>query len=286
MGKTSKDKRDIFYRLAKEKGYRARSAFKLLQIDEEFDIIKDSKRVVDLCAAPGSWCQVLTKKMSGTEDKEAFPIIAVDLQAMAPLPNVLEIQGDITELQTATLILDKFKGQRADLVVCDGAPDVFNLHDMDEYIQAQLVLAALNITIHILRDGGSFIAKVFRGKNFPLLCKKLKIFFSDVTLCKPRASRNSRFVLCSGFKIPKDYCPTMQLPLLDECYDEINNMAGENVVTIPFVACGDRDGFDSDRTYPLPENGSNYQPLDPQQKPIEPPYKTFLELKRNNFFKQ
>ena len=82
MGKTSKDKRDIYYRLAKEQGWRARSAFKLLQIDERFDIFNGVDRVVDLCAAPGSWSQVLSKKLAENENGK---IVAVDLQPMAPI---------------------------------------------------------------------------------------------------------------------------------------------------------------------------------------------------------
>ena len=82
MGKTSKDKRDIYYRLAKEQGWRARSAFKLLQIDERFEIFKGVDRVVDLCAAPGSWSQVLSKKLA---DNPKGKIVAVDLQPMAPI---------------------------------------------------------------------------------------------------------------------------------------------------------------------------------------------------------
>lgn len=82
MGKTSKDKRDIYYRLAKEQGWRARSAFKLLQIDERFDIFNGIDRVVDLCAAPGSWSQVLSKKLANNPNGK---IVAVDLQPMAPI---------------------------------------------------------------------------------------------------------------------------------------------------------------------------------------------------------
>lgn len=83
MGRTSKDKRDVYYRLAKEKGWRARSAFKLLQLDEEFQLFKGVKRAVDLCAAPGSWSQVLSQKVGGQSSSQ---VVAVDLQAMAPLP--------------------------------------------------------------------------------------------------------------------------------------------------------------------------------------------------------
>ncbi|KAA0189934.1 hypothetical protein HAZT_HAZT000413 [Hyalella azteca] len=124
MGRCSKDKRDIYYRLAKEEGWRARSAFKLLQIDEEFNIFKGVTRVVDLCAAPGSWSQVLLRKL---RHKSAAPdevkIVAVDLQAMAPLEGVTCMQGDITKVETAHAIIEHFSGDKAQLVVCDGAPD-------------------------------------------------------------------------------------------------------------------------------------------------------------------
>lgn len=148
MGKTSKDKRDVYYRLAKEEGWRARSAFKLLQIDDEFHIFEGIhgtsflscsqlnffshdnfegvKNAVDLCAAPGSWSQVLTRKLHNSKDDDGSStakIVAVDLQAMAPLPGVIQIQGDITQLSTAEKIIQHFEGGKADLVVCDGAPD-------------------------------------------------------------------------------------------------------------------------------------------------------------------
>ena len=81
---------------------------------------------------------------------------------MAPLPGVTQLQGDITKLATANRIVSEFAGEKADLVVCDGAPDVTGLHDIDEYIQAQLLLAALNITTNLLKQGGTFVAKIFR----------------------------------------------------------------------------------------------------------------------------
>jgi tRNA (cytidine32/guanosine34-2'-O)-methyltransferase len=129
MGRFSKDKRDIFYRLAKEKGYRARSAFKLLQIDAEFDLFgaKDGTpvtRAVDLCAAPGSWSQVLADQLLQTTDDTSTKIVAVDLQPMAPIEGVLCMQGDITSLETAETIIGHLHGERAQLVICDGAPDV------------------------------------------------------------------------------------------------------------------------------------------------------------------
>ncbi len=106
MGRSSKDKRDAYYRLAKESGWRARSAFKLLQLDEEFKLFTpEVRRAVDLCAAPGSWSQVLARKLLPKDDAK---IVAVDLQAMAPIPGVVQLQGDITKISTAEKIVEHF----------------------------------------------------------------------------------------------------------------------------------------------------------------------------------
>ncbi|KAG2185592.1 hypothetical protein INT44_002385 [Umbelopsis vinacea] len=262
MGKSSKDKRDVasinYYRLAKEQGWRARSAFKLMQLDEEFNLFEGIHRAVDLCAAPGSWSQVLSKRLSenhaSNPQEEPPKIVAVDLQAMAPLPGVIQLQGDITKVSTAEQIISYFEGKLSDIVVCDGAPDVTGLHDMDEYIQAQLLLAALNITTHVLRPGGTFIAKIFRGKDITLLYSQLKVFFPVVTCSKPRSSRNSSiesFIVCQNYSPPEGYVPTMANPLLDFHYSGDNQLTGPNRTIVPFIACGDLSGYDSDMTYAL-----------------------------------
>lgn len=201
---------------------------------------------------------------------------------MAPLPGVIQIQGDITKKSTAEDIIGHFEGDLADLVVCDGAPDVTGLHDMDEYIQAQLLLAALNITTHVLRPGGTFIAKIFRGKDITLLYSQLKIFFPFVECCKPRSSRNSSieaFVVCRDYSPPEGYIPTMLNPMLDQSYSQDNQLLGVNRVIVPFLACGDLSGFDSDMTYPMPEGAVH---LDPLQPPIAAPYAKAIQLKRTN----
>lgn len=223
MGLTSKDKRDIYYRLAKSNGWRARSAYKLLQIDEHFKIFKgkpfeyhcltfrlqvklsirhykktndvvivDVTKVVDLCAAPGSWSQVITSELhSHHEDKEKIRIVAVDLQPMAPLPGVIQLKGDITEESTATEIIGHFDGQKADLVVCDGAPDVTGLHAFDEFLQGQLVFSAFNISTFVLRPGGDFVSKVFLAGDGVLLKTQMSFFFEKVQFFKPQSSRIS-----------------------------------------------------------------------------------------------
>eukprot|EP00474_Spongospora_subterranea_P000829 CRZ01287.1 hypothetical protein [Spongospora subterranea] len=126
--KYSKDKRDIFYRRAKELGYRARSAFKLLQIDKAFNLLDGVINAVDLCAAPGSWSQVLSNRIGPNNGR----IVAVDLQEMSPIDGVTQLQGDITRRSTADAIISLFEGNLADIVVCDGAPDVTGMHDIDE----------------------------------------------------------------------------------------------------------------------------------------------------------
>uniref|UniRef100_A0A8C5PHV0 FtsJ RNA 2'-O-methyltransferase 1 n=1 Tax=Leptobrachium leishanense TaxID=445787 RepID=A0A8C5PHV0_9ANUR len=192
-----------------------------------------------------------------------------------------------SKVSTAHEIIRHFEGQPADLVVCDGAPDVTGLHDIDEYIQAQLLLAALNITTHVLRQGGTFVAKIFRGKDVTLLYSQLKIFFRQVTCAKPRSSRNSSiesFVVCLGYCPPEGYIPNMSNPLLDHCYNvDFNQLEGPNRVIVPFLACGDLSAYDSDRTYPLQlEGGKEYSYVPPTQPPICPPYQEACFLKKNN----
>ncbi len=333
MGRLSKDKRDVFYRRAKESGYRARSAYKLLQIDAEFNLFKDAlfsaegkgksesdvansdmeskpligvpvKRAVDLCAAPGSWSQVLSDKLLNREkdthakqdeeengDSDEGPrIVAVDLQPMAPLPGVECLQGDITSLKTAQAIIQHFRGNRAELVICDGAPDVTGLHDVDEYVQGQLLLSAINITTHVLCEGGSFVAKIFRGKDVGLLYTQMRLLFHKVSVAKPSSSRNSSieaFVVCQGFKAG-DYC---NLPLEGGFDRQISGAGGirseenedsDDIIPsiVPFLACGDLTGYkapagidflDSDKSYPLDEAH-----VEPVMLPIRPPYEASI----------
>lgn len=288
MGRYSKDKRDIYYRKAKELGYRARSAFKLIQIDDELGILKDAKRVVDLCAAPGSWSQVLAQRLNVAKDERAI-IVAVDLQEMAPITGVIQLRGDITNKETAERIIGHFAGEKADVVVSDGAPDVTGMHDLDEYIQSQLVLAALNITTFVLRRGGSFVAKIFRGKDVDLLYSQLKIFFNDVVIAKPRSSRNSSlesFVVCRGYEPPRDYIPRMAPILMTESPASDKTLTGINRIIVPFVACGDLSGYDADMNYALSQPDKSYTYTSPVQPPTAPNYKTALDLKRKNMLAQ
>ena len=250
----SKEKRDVYYRSAKLLGYRARSAFKLLQLDEEYGLFAGVQRVVDLCAAPGSWSQVLARQLHGPSPigaaSEGSPVIvAVDLQQMAPIEGVITLQGDITSHETADRIVGHFSGSRADLVVCDGAPDVTGIHEIDEYVQAQLLLSAVLITTHVLRAGGTFVAKVFRGPDMTLMVAQLRVFFSQVVIAKPKASRSSSqesFIVCLGFALPEGYTPSFHALHLSSEMPRRTSAAADSAALrderiARFLASGDLD---------------------------------------------
>lgn len=286
MGKNSKDKRDLYYRRAKEEGYRARSAFKLLQMNEQFGLFDDVSKVVDLCAAPGSWSQVLTSEVK--KDKK---IVAVDLQPMTPIDGVTCIQADITHPKTLQKILDIFDGEKADFVCSDGAPDVTGLHDLDEYIQAQLVLSALQLTTCILKPGGKFVAKVFRGRDIDLLYSQLSYLFETVICAKPRSSRSSSleaFVVCLNYQPPANWNPELKLnQSTEEFFENVDIGKAQNLQfldlnddersIVKFLACGNLKDGDSDATYTLDKERVV---LPPVQMPTAPPYKEALEMKR------
>lgn len=132
-------------------------------------------------------------------------LVAVDLQPMAPVEGVTLLQGDITSAVTANEVVQCFGGDLADLVICDGAPDVTGLHDLDQYTQHQLLLAALTIVSRVLRPGGTFVAKVFRGRDIGILYAQLKTLFRHVTMAKPRSSRDTsieHFAVCEVTRSP------------------------------------------------------------------------------------
>ncbi len=226
---------------------------------------------MDLCAAPGSWSQVLSRRLYASAEEAAAAlahgqprVVSVDLQEMAPIEGVALLQGDITSRVTADRVIAHFSGGRADLVVCDGAPDVTGLHDIDEYVQAQLLAAAIAITTHVLREGGCFVAKIFRGRDTSLLYSQLGIFFEVVSICKPKSSRNSSlesFVVCQGFRLPAGYVPALDASAADFAHSALGAEASAAVAAepllgydrtiAPFLACGDLSGFDPDQSYPL-----------------------------------
>jgi tRNA (cytidine32/guanosine34-2'-O)-methyltransferase len=219
--------------------------------------------------------------------------VAVDLQPMAPVEGVICLQGDITAACTIRAVLAHFDGCAADLVVCDGAPDVTGLHDLDEFVQGQLLLAALTVVTRTLRPGGTFVAKIFRGRDVSLLYSQLRLFFPDVTCAKPKSSRNASieaFAVCRGYSPPPDFTPDALQALLDgrvkaaEAAEAAGDVAGAvDGLLVPFMACGDLSGYDADASYPLPAtspDGGPYVPLPPVAPPIAPAYASAIARDR------
>jgi tRNA (cytidine32/guanosine34-2'-O)-methyltransferase len=362
MGKSSKDKRDAYYRLAKEQGWRARSAFKLLQLDEEFNLFEGITRVVDLCAAPGSWSQVLSRILikdervgrAVWEDKrykellrlresgqlmpvesylpsdeppiqkprENVKIVAIDLQPMSPLEGITCLKADITHPSTIPLLLQALDpdydqssssieaSHPVDLVLSDGAPDVTGLHDLDIYVQSQLLWAALNLALCVLKPGGRFVAKIFRGKDVDILYAQLKTVFESVIVAKPRSSRASSveaFIVCTNFQPPSGFKASLDSPLgamqklkpmptSEHCGNSARVLRNDGIVELdveteqesvtqehdirwiaPFLAGGDLSSYDADASHKLPEG---HVSLDPIQPPTAPPYKRALEERK------
>jgi tRNA (cytidine32/guanosine34-2'-O)-methyltransferase len=194
---------------------------------------------------------------------------------MSPIEGVITLQGDITSYDTVKAVIDACGGELADLVICDGAPDVTGLHDLDEYVQFQLLLSAMNISTLLLRPGGTFVAKVFRGENIDLLIAKLRIFFgSEVWVAKPKSSRNSSiecFIVAQGFQMPEGYVPELSP---DFCLLKHRESNPVQECLTKFLSCGDMNGWDADRNYSL-DPDSEYIP--PVQPPTNPAYRDAME---------
>lgn len=212
MGKTqkknSKGRLDRYYYLAKEKGYRARSSFKIIQINEKYGhFLEKSKVVIDLCAAPGSWCQVASKLCPVNS-----LIIGVDIVPMKSMPNVITFQSDITTEDCRSKLRGYMKTWKADTVLHDGAPNVGLGWAQDAFTQSHLTLQALKLAVENLVVGGTFITKVFRSKDYNKLMWVFQQLFERVEATKPPASRNVSaeiFVVCKGFKAPKKLDPRL-----------------------------------------------------------------------------
>jgi 23S rRNA (uridine2552-2'-O)-methyltransferase len=187
----ARNQKDHYYRKAKEEGYRARSAYKLLQINEKFHLIKKGDSVVDLGAAPGGWLQVAKELSGGT-------VIGVDLEKIDPIPGVLTFQADITKDETLDLIKGTIGGD-ADVVICDAAPNLSGAWDVDHSRSVDLARSALKIARRVLKPGGNFLVKVFQGDTFLNYLAEVKREFEKSQAHSPAASRKESaetYVIC------------------------------------------------------------------------------------------
>lgn len=190
-------RRDQYRRLAKDQGYRARSAYKLLQINRSYNILKKGDKVVDLGCAPGGWLQVAVKEV-----RPSGKVIGIDLKPVTPVVDAIILQGSIEDPNMLSKI-EEILDSKADVVLSDLAPNVSGVWDIDHARQISLSTIALQFTQRLLRIGGSSVFKVFEGDMLKEFRSELHRNFGKVFLSKPSASRQESselYIICLNFK--------------------------------------------------------------------------------------
>jgi 23S rRNA (uridine2552-2'-O)-methyltransferase len=192
---------DPFVREAKRLGFRARSAFKLAEIDDKYRILHPGMLVVDLGAAPGSWSQLAARRIKAEESSGR--VIAVDMHGMDPVPGVLVFKKDFLDADAPALLTDALAGRQADVVLSDMAAHATGHRQTDHLRIMALCEAALEFARQVLKPGGTFLCKVLRGGTENQLLAEMKRDFAAVRHVKPKASRGESaelFVLATGFR--------------------------------------------------------------------------------------
>ena len=192
----NKQRRDIFVKQSKIDGYRARSAYKLIEIDEKFKIFKGGITVIDIGAAPGSWSQYVAKTSKSRR------LISIDLKEMEPIGNTLQIVGDFTE----QIIKDKIKkniNNKVDVVMSDMAVNTTGIKNIDSIQTGELCKEAMFFAKDLLEINGFFISKIFMGGTFNEIVAEGKKFYKEVKVFKPKSSRKDSkesFIICSKLR--------------------------------------------------------------------------------------
>lgn len=176
---------DEFVKRAQKDGYRARAAYKLLEIDDKDKLIKPGMTVVDLGSTPGSWSQVAVQRIKGQGR-----VIALDILEMHPIPGVEFICGDFREETVLQQLEASLNCKLVDLVIADMAPNMSGLKDVDQAGATYLTELALDFCQHWLKPGGNFLVKVFIGSGFEEIVKQMRGQFAKVVTRKPKASRD------------------------------------------------------------------------------------------------
>ena len=188
----NKQKRDIYVRQSQVDGYRARSAYKLIEIDEKFKILKNGVSVIDLGAAPGSWSQYIAKTVKRGR------LVSIDIKGMEEIENTIQIKGDFTDPDYQEKLKGFFKS-KVDVVVSDMAVNTTGIKDIDAIYTGELAMEAMNFSKEMLVKEGRFVSKIFLGSSFNEIVALGKKIFKEVRVFKPKSSRKESkesFIIC------------------------------------------------------------------------------------------
>ena len=192
----NKQRRDTYVRQSKVDGYRARSAYKLKEIDEKFRIFKGGMSVIDIGAAPGSWSQYVAKVVKSGK------IISIDLKEMENIENTLQIQGDFTSVDTQDKIKEYLK-KKPDVVMSDMAVNTTGIKNIDSIQTGELCKEAMVFSKDVISEKGFFISKIFMGSTFNEIVALGKKIFKEVKVFKPKSSRKDSkesFIICKNLR--------------------------------------------------------------------------------------
>ena len=192
----NKQRRDIYVRQSKVDGYRARSAYKLIEIDEKFKIFKGGISVVDIGAAPGSWSQYVAKAVKSGR------LISIDLKEMEPIGNTTQIRGDFTDPVIQDEIR-KYINNKVNVVMSDMAVNTTGIKNIDSIQTGELCIEAMLFSKNLLKGNGFFISKIFLGGTFNEIVAEGKKYFKEVKVFKPKSSRKDSkesFIICSKLR--------------------------------------------------------------------------------------
>ena len=192
----NKQRRDIYVRQSKIDGYRARSVYKLIEINEKFKILKGGMSVVDIGAAPGSWSQYASKIVKNGK------IISIDLKEMEKIKNTIQIKGDFTEKETQDQI-KSYLNKKADVVMSDMAVNTTGIKNIDSIQTGELCKEAMAFSKDVISEKGYFISKMFMGGTFNEIVAVGKKIFKEVRVFKPKSSRKDSkesFIICKNLR--------------------------------------------------------------------------------------
>tara|TARA_Y100001980_G_C14317722_1_gene139555 strand:+ start:20 stop:631 length:612 start_codon:yes stop_codon:yes gene_type:complete len=192
----NKQHRDIYVRQSKVDGYRARSAYKLIEIDEKFKIFKGGMFVLDIGAAPGSWSQYASKVIKHGK------VISIDLKEMNEIKNTIQIKGDFTKPDIQKKIKDNLN-KGLDIVMSDMAVNTTGIKNLDSIQTGELCKEAMNFSTDVISPNGFFISKIFMGSTFNEIVALGKKIFKEVKVFKPLSSRKDSkesFIICKKIR--------------------------------------------------------------------------------------